>query len=114
MNVEFEYMYRDFGNFKNYNSVVFGNQLDLSADEIHRTICGILGGDHNFEAAQLGLPEMFFKQFPYDPELDWPMHEYYAVKESDLPVNDLERRDILDLILSMSSGHACTPTLGAA
>ncbi len=61
----------------------------------------MLGGDLNFEAAQVRVPEVFFKEFPYDPELDWPMHEYFGVSKSDRPVTDPERRDILDLILAL-------------
>ncbi len=32
MNVEFQYMYRDFGNFKNYCSIIFGNHRELTIE----------------------------------------------------------------------------------
>jgi len=101
MNLEFEYQYRDCGNFKNRNSIVFGNKHNLSAEETNRRILQIVGNDRTFEASLLQVPEMFFKEFPYDPELDWPMHEYCGVSQTDLPATDTENRDIGDLLTLM-------------
>lgn len=98
MNVEFEYMYRDLGNFKNYNSVVFSNQYKLTVEEIHRRVSRILGNDPIFHASRAEVPEMFFQQFPYDSELDWPMHEYCGVSETEMSVNDAKHRDIQELL----------------
>jgi hypothetical protein len=100
-NLEFEYRYRDCGNFKNRNSIVFGNKRNLSAEETNSRILQIVGNDQTFEASRLRVPEMFFKEFPYDPELDWPMHEYCGVSETDLPATDTENRDIGDLLALM-------------
>ncbi|MGH9560101.1 MAG: hypothetical protein ACRD3S_01485 [Terracidiphilus sp.] len=101
MNVEFEYVYRDLGNFKNYSSVIFGNQNNLRVEEIHRRVSQILGNDPTFYASLVGIPEMFFQQFPYDPELDWPMHEYSGVSETEMSVSDAKRRDIEELLLQL-------------
>jgi hypothetical protein len=101
MNIEFAYRYRDFGNFKSYNSVVLGNRKNLAAEEIHAKISGMFTSDPIFEASLLKVPEMFFKQFPYDPDLDWAMHEYIGVSGTDLPVDDLRHRDITDLLAVM-------------
>ena len=51
LNINFEYRYRDYGNFKNYNSVVFGNEKNLTVEEIDRIISQVLGYDPTFEAA---------------------------------------------------------------
>jgi len=51
LNINFEYRYRDYGNFKNYNSVVFGNEKNLTVEEIDRIISQVLGYDRTFEAA---------------------------------------------------------------
>jgi hypothetical protein len=98
MNVALQYRYRDLGNFKNYNSVVFANKLGLPAEKINNTLLELTGPDHLFFAADHGLPEMFLKDFPYDPELDWEMHEYLGASETDLPIDDATGRDILDLL----------------
>ncbi len=103
MSVEFQYRYRGHGNFKNYNSVVFGNENSLAVEEIDQRISQFLGSDRIFEASRLKIPEMFFKEFPYDPELDWQMHEYLGVSESDKPVSDPQHRDIQEFLSQMKA-----------
>ncbi len=103
MNVEFQYRYRDFGNFKRYNSVVFGNQSSLPIDDISRVLLRLTGGDETFVASQFGIPDMFFTEFPYNPNLDWQMHEYCGVSKTELPINDAQKRDIKDLLSQMSA-----------
>jgi hypothetical protein len=98
MNVAFEYRYRDLGNFKNYNSVVFANELGLPSEKIDNTLLELTGPERLFFAADHGLPEMFFKDFRYDPELDWGMHEYLGASSTDAPSDDREGRDISDLL----------------
>ena len=105
VNIKFEYRYRDYGNFKNYNSVVFRNGDSLPVEEIDRIISRELLNDRTFEASRLNLPELFFKNFPYDPELDWPMHEYCGVAETNSPQDDAQGRDIRDLVSAM--GESC-------
>lgn len=101
MNIEFEYLYRDSGNFKSYGSVVFGNPNNVTIEEIDQSIIELLGDDRTFNASRLAVPEMFFTEFPYNPDLDWGLHEYSGVSASHLPVNDAQRRDISDLLSQM-------------
>ena len=103
MNVEFQYRYRDFGNFKRYNSVVFWNRSDLPIGDINRTLLQVTGNDETFVASRFGIPEMFFAAFPYNPNLDWQMHEYCGVSRTELPVSDAQKRDIRDLLSQMSA-----------
>jgi len=101
MNVQFEYRYRGLGNFKRYGSVVFGNQNGLPIDDINRLMLQLIGNDETFVASEVGIPEMFFTDFPYNPNLDWQMHEYCGVSQTDLPTNDAKGRDIRDLLSQM-------------
>ncbi len=101
MNIEFRYMYRDMGNFKNYGEVVFGNRLNFNPEEIRKQIFRFLGSDHIIKASDLRIPDLYFKNFPYDPELDHEMHEFFEVSESELPASDAIQRDIADLLLDM-------------
>ncbi|MGA3262411.1 MAG: hypothetical protein ABSC47_00015 [Terracidiphilus sp.] len=103
MNVEFQYRYRDFGNFKRYGSVVFGNESGLLIDDISRSLLQLTGDDETFAAFRLGIPEIFFTDFPYNPSLDWEMHEYCGVSPTDLPINDAQGRDIGDLLSRMKA-----------
>jgi len=98
MNIEFEYMYRDLGNFKSYGTVVFSNQFSLSAPAVNSALLSALGSYQNFRASDLGIPELFFKEFAFDSELDWEMHEFCDVVQTDLPVSDTRARDIKDVL----------------
>lgn len=101
MNVEFSYRYRDFGNFKKYGSVVFGNRGGIPAEEIDQALLRLTGNEQVFVASELSIPEMFFTEFPYSPKLDWEMHEYCGVSETDAQVDDAEGRDIEDLLVQL-------------
>ncbi|MGH9590076.1 MAG: hypothetical protein ACRD25_06755 [Terracidiphilus sp.] len=101
MNVEFSYRYRDFGNFKRYGSVVFGNRGGISTTEIDQAVLRIIGNEQIFAASELAIPEMYFTEFPYSPRLDWEIHEYCGVSDTDTRINDAEGRDIQDLITQL-------------
>jgi hypothetical protein len=115
MNVEFQYRYRDFGNYKRYSSVVFGNKRGMPIDDISRILLQLVGDDETFTASRLGIPEMFFADFPYNPSLDWEMHEYCGVSSTDLPINDAHGRDIRDLLAQLrtiAEVRPLAPSLG--
>lgn len=103
MNIEFEYRYRDWGNFKRYGSVVFQNQHRLTADEISQRVVRSLTDDQFFDASKLFIPELFFRDSPFDPDLDHGQHEFFSVSETKLAANDALDRDILDLLLKMET-----------
>jgi hypothetical protein len=103
MNVELEYRYRDWGNFKRYGSVVFGNQRSLTIDEISRRVSLASADGQFFNASRCGFPDLFFADFPFDPDLDHDSHEFCSVLETELPVNDAANRDILGLLLEMEA-----------
>lgn len=102
MNIQFDYLYRDCGNFKNFGNVVFANKRNLSAKEIHEKLFGTAKREPFFRASDLGLPDLYFKDFPYDPELDHELHEYYGVSETKEPTNDAANRDISDVFLAIA------------
>jgi hypothetical protein len=103
MNIEFEYRYRDWGNFKRYGAVVFQNQHRISIDEVSQRVLSASIDGQFIDASQLGLPELFFRDSPFDPDLDHGLHEYCSVSETELPANDASSRDILDLLLRMEA-----------
>ncbi len=43
MNIAFEYLYRDAGNYKNWNTVVFSNRDAVDPDVYSRTHAGHIG-----------------------------------------------------------------------
>jgi hypothetical protein len=91
------------GNFKNFGEVIFGNRMNCGSDEIHNRITDILGSDPIIKASDLGIPNMFFSNFPYNPELDHEMHEYFRVMETDRPIDDNDQRDIIDFLTELEN-----------
>jgi hypothetical protein len=103
MNIEFEYRYRDWGNFKKYGAVVFENKHRVTVDEVCQRVLRASTDGQFFDASHLGIPELFFRDFPFDPDLDHGLHEFVEASETELPANDVPNRDILDLLLEMET-----------
>ena len=103
MNIEFQYLYRDGGNYKNFGSLVFGNCGRLAIEEIRQRIEHAIDGDKTLVASCLKVPELFFRDFPFDPELDHGLHEFSDVVETGSPSNDPGHRDILDLLVQLEA-----------
>jgi hypothetical protein len=103
MNIEFEYRYRDWGNFKRYGSVVFQNQHHLTIEDVCQRVQFALTDDQFFDASQLGIPGLFFRDSPFDPDLDHGLHEFCSVSQMEPSANDAHNRDILDLLLKMET-----------
>jgi hypothetical protein len=106
MNIEFHYLYRDLGNFKNFGSLVFANSSHLAIDEIRRRIERATDCDRTFVASRLKMPELFFRDFPFNPELDHGFHEFFDTLETELPSNDPANRDIRDLLVELEAQTA--------
>lgn len=103
MNVEFEYRYRDYGNFKNYGRVVFSNRGDLTLPIIQQRIEDSLIDAEFFRSQDLRIPELSFREFPFDPDLDHTFHEFCAVSESNQPATDDLQRDISEFLQQLES-----------
>lgn len=92
MNIQFSYMYRDAGNFKNFGDVVFVNSNHLSLEYLNAKIKEALLDEMFFDAFAVGVPELFFDE--YDEELDHDWHEFDQLVEVDNTPNDIHDRDI--------------------
>jgi hypothetical protein len=103
MNVKFEYLYRDSGNNKNYGSVVLKNLACIGADLVRERILRIVGDQRLFSASKIGVPDLFFDEYPFDPELDYDQHEFLDVSETDSPADDLTFPDISILLQGLES-----------
>ena len=103
MNIEVEYRYRDWGNFKKYGAVVFRNKQNLTYDEVRRRALRLSADEQFIDAARLRIPELFFTDCPFDPDLDHGMHEYCGACETESSSNDSAGRDISDFLIEMES-----------
>lgn len=106
MNVQFEYLYRDAGNFKNWGEIVFSNPNNIGAEtlaalahEARRINCLY------FVASEIGVPDLHFPEQVKEIDHDW--HEVHALHFTDNPPNDPQARDIetfIELLQRVSQG----------
>lgn len=100
MNVKFNYLYRDAGNYKQFGSVVFvaPSQIDLA--DIDRKIRDALIDREFFVASTVSVPDL--QNLPWDDEIDHSWHEYEGIEFTDEPCSDHEKRDIGIFVSSLN------------
>ena len=62
MNIRFEYLYRDAGNFKNWGEVVFANPRDVPVEAIASMADRALIDHSFFVASKVGVPDLYFAE----------------------------------------------------
>jgi hypothetical protein len=82
MNIKFSYLYRDGANYKQFNEVVFSNPNNLTGNEIEATIKKQLIDSEWFVAKDWKLPDMRFKEYAWDSEIDHDWHEFESIEET--------------------------------
>jgi hypothetical protein len=101
MNVRFEYLYRDAGNFKNWGEVVFSNPHDVPVDIIASIADQVLIDCAFFVAAKADVPDLHFAE--HDEELDHGWHEVHVFRPTDDHPNDVRDRNIEEFVESLRS-----------
>jgi hypothetical protein len=99
VNVRFEYLYRDAGNFKNWGDIVFRNPREIPAHFVTAMAEKILIDEAYFIASKASVPDLHFVQHDVDLDHDW--HELQAFRDTDDAPNDPEGRDIEEFIQSL-------------
>lgn len=94
MNIQFSYLYRDAGNFKNFGEVIFANPNSLLLEDLLIKLKQVLLDETYFDAFAVGIPELFFDD--YDEELDHDWHEFDRLNLVELPLSDGQGRSIED------------------
>ena len=80
-NIKLNYLYRDSANYKNFNSVIFKNDLSISIEELETLIKSKLIYREWFYADQWKLPELFSSFFDYTIDPTW--HEFESLEYSE-------------------------------
>ena len=75
--IRFNYLYRDYSNYKNYGNIVLGNPNCLTLVEIDEIIREKLIDGEMFNATKVGLPSLFFEVSNCD---DHDLHEFMGVE----------------------------------
>jgi hypothetical protein len=93
-NIKFEYLYRDAGNYKLYNSVIFSNKHMNNIDDIETKIRNKLIDGEFFIPEAWKIKRLGFEN--YDSESDHVYHEFIALTQTDkLPT---EKEDIFSFL----------------
>ncbi len=86
MNLEFNYMYRDGANYKQFGSVVFANPTNLTLEVVVLQIRESLIDGEFFDPSKLSIPNV--RVYPYDPEIDHDWFEFENVEQTDKATTD--------------------------
>ena len=80
-NIKFNYLYRDSGNYKRYNSVILANPDNIDLLELEALIKSKLIDETWFYADKWNLPEVFTKVIDFRIDPTW--HEFESVEYTD-------------------------------
>ncbi len=88
MNIRFNYLYRDAGNYKTYGSVIFQNPDKLRIAQIEPILRSKLIDEMFFDPNVLGVPALSHDEFAYNSEIDHSWNEFESLEETDEDVTD--------------------------
>jgi hypothetical protein len=92
--IEFNYLYRDYANYKNHNCIVFSNRENISLEKIKADIESKLIDGCWFYADKWQLPDLHFEK--WDREIDHNYHEFSFVQSTNDAATDV--RDIKEFL----------------
>lgn len=102
MNIKFSYLYRDCSNYKNYNQIVLSNPNSRTVEEIETIIREKLIDSQWFYCKEWNVPDLHFKEFGYDSEIDVDWHEFEAVEETNEKASEQNCIDDFLMLVSMT------------
>lgn len=96
MNIRFEYLYRDAGNYKNWGDVVFSNKNDHDAEWLEQKAREVLIDSDFFVAEKARVPTLYFDEHIERLDHDWHQFESFMVTSDQ--TNDPRNRDVLEFL----------------
>lgn len=102
-NIRFRYLYRDAGNFKVWNEIIFANPDGLTPKECEARIRPVLFDREFFIAHQVQLPALFLQIDGRLIDADHCLHEYADLEETSDNPTDAANRTITRLLQSFES-----------
>ncbi len=101
-NIKFTYLYRDGGNYKTWNEVVFSNPEDLSPEAVTSEFQKSLMQDGLFIAHQIRIPDVLPYTHGNPTPDDHCFHEFDSVEFTVDAANDRFGRSIGDFLTEVS------------
>lgn len=99
MNIEFEYLYRDAGNFKNWKEIIFSNPSNVTIETLTQCARRVLIDESYFVAKKADIPDLHSSK--YDTDLDHGWHEFSSFSATSEPPNDQQGRTIEDFLTAL-------------
>ena len=81
-NIKFVYLYRDGGNYKQHNEIIFSNPNQRPLAEVEKIIRKNLIDNSWFVAKDWNIPDMHFKNYNWDNKIDHDWHEFDRLEET--------------------------------
>jgi hypothetical protein len=98
LNIKFEYLYRDEGNYKTFGDIVFSNPNQLTVEHINESIESHLIEGCWFDPDAWQIPRFSFHRFNAFGIYDYLWYEFEAISFSDEAPVSLSITDFLNLI----------------
>ncbi len=96
-NIKFSYLYRDTGNYKKFDFVIFANHDNIQLLALETIIKSKLIYDTYFYPTEWKLPEFFTD--PIDFRIDPTWHEFESIEYTDETANTLlDLNEFIDVI----------------
>jgi len=96
-NIKFNYLYRDSGNYKKFDSVIFANPDDVELSNLEALIKSKLIDETWFYTGQWNLPEIFTDIVDFRVDPTW--HEFENLEYSDVPNDhDIGLEEFMELV----------------
>lgn len=102
-NVSFNYLYRDGGNFKAWDRVIFSNPENLALNEIEAKLIEAFMQDKQFIADQIAVPEKFLFVNGKFTKYDHCFHELDCVEVCEENQTDTLDRSIAEFLNDVES-----------
>jgi hypothetical protein len=99
VNIRFEYLYRDAGNFKKWGEIVFSNPHNIAIELVESMAKKVLIDKSYFVANKAKVPDLHFAE--YNEQLDHGWHEMHTFKSTNEAPNDQPDRTIDEFIDSL-------------
>lgn len=97
-NIEFGYLYRDGGNYKKRDSVVFSNPDELTYEVVGEVLRMTFLPDGLFIAGQIRVPEVFLYSEGEFSQDDHCYHEFDFCRSTAKPVDDRQGRSAVEFV----------------
>ena len=99
MNIKLSYLYRDGSNYKQYNQIIFDNPNSITLKKIRKIIRRKLIEECWFIAKDRNLPDMHFKEYPWNNDVDHEWHEFDFIEETtEAKTVNTSIEDLIELI----------------